>query len=113
MRKRVYVAGPISKGNLQENIDKAARAGVSLLTSGFAVYIPHLSALIEPDALVGTPRYEEWLENDFAWIEKSDAVLRLDGESAGADREVAYARDRGVLTFYSVDDIVSWFRDHP
>ena len=34
-----------------------------------------------------------------------DAVLRLPGESTGADQDVAIARDRGLPVYYGVDEI--------
>ncbi|MGV9453131.1 DUF4406 domain-containing protein [Streptomyces sp. NPDC003635] len=36
-----------------------------------------------------------------------DAVLRLPGESAGADQDVATARRRGLPVYYSVEEIPS------
>jgi len=34
-----------------------------------------------------------------------DAVLRLPGESTGADQDVAIARERGIPVYHSVDEI--------
>jgi hypothetical protein len=34
-----------------------------------------------------------------------DAVLRLPGDSTGADRDVAIAQERGLPVYFSVDDI--------
>ena len=38
-------------------------------------------------------------------LEHSDAVLRLPGESRGADNDVAIARRRGLPVYTSVDEI--------
>jgi hypothetical protein len=38
-------------------------------------------------------------------LEHCDAVLRLPGESTGADQDVAIARRRGLPVYYSVDEI--------
>jgi hypothetical protein len=38
-------------------------------------------------------------------LEHCDAVLRLPGESTGADRDVAIARERGLPVFTRVEDI--------
>jgi hypothetical protein len=102
-RLRVYVAGPISKGDVPANIRAGIDAGLRLLTAGYAPMIPHLSALVEPDALIGTPRYEDWMETDFAWIAAADALVRIPGDSAGADREIEHAEKHGVPVFYGVD----------
>lgn len=42
---------------------------------------------------------------DLEWMDHMDAVLRLPGESAGADMEVAHAKALGLPVFYSIDDI--------
>lgn len=105
-RLRVYVAGPISKGDVAANVKAGIDAGLRLLTAGFAPMIPHLSALVEPDALVGTPRYEDWMETDLAWITVADALVRIPGESAGADREVAHARKHYVPVYYGVSALL-------
>jgi len=105
--KRVYVAGPISKGDIWANVRRGVEVGLQLLDFGFAVFIPQLSMYAEPDALAGSKRYEEWLDNDFSWIEVSDCVLRIPGESAGADREVAHAEKLGIPVFYSLEDLIS------
>ena len=38
-------------------------------------------------------------------LEHCDAVLRLPGESTGADQDVAIARRRGLPVYYSLDEI--------
>lgn len=102
-RMRVYVAGPISKGDREANIKQAMDAGTKLLEAGYAPLIPHLTDFMEPGSTHGTERYEWWLETDLAWIETADAVLRLPGESVGADREVAHALKMGIPVFYDID----------
>ncbi len=38
-------------------------------------------------------------------LQHCDAVLRLPGESQGADQDVAIAQDRGIAVYYSLDEI--------
>jgi hypothetical protein len=38
-------------------------------------------------------------------LQRCDAVLRLAGESRGADQDVAIARDRGIPVYYRLDEI--------
>jgi hypothetical protein len=38
-------------------------------------------------------------------LERCDAVLRIEGESRGADLDVARARERGLKIFFSMDDV--------
>lgn len=115
-RIRVYVAGPISKGDRRENVQRGVDAGMALLAAGYAPMIPHLSDFIAPDDTVGTERYEWWMEHDLAWIEAADALVRLAGESAGAEREVAHARSLGIPVYESVGALIAaaskWGRRH-
>jgi hypothetical protein len=38
-------------------------------------------------------------------LQHCDAVLRLPGESTGADQDVAIARERGIPVYFDVDEI--------
>ena len=40
-------------------------------------------------------------------LEHCDAVLRLPGESTGADQDVAIAQERGLPVYYELDEIPS------
>lgn len=86
---RIFIAGPMSSsGEPGPNLHQAAVAASRLVEAGHAVYVPHLTWIV--DAIRPAP-IEQWKESDLAWIDASDAVLRLPGESKGADAEVAYA----------------------
>jgi hypothetical protein len=38
-------------------------------------------------------------------LQKCDAVLRLPGESRGADQDVAIARERNLPVYFSLDEV--------
>jgi len=100
--KYVYVAGPISKGDTLLNIRNGMRAGTELINRGFVPFVPHndfVQYMLDPDSL----DYETILNLDLAWIERCDALLRLWGESPGADREVKHAKKLGLVVTYSID----------
>lgn len=99
VRTRVYVAGPITLGDVEHNIQQAIAAGTVLLSRGYAPFVPHLDMYMDPTGLAGTPRYEEALEMDFSYISVCHALLRLPGESKGADREVAWATKLGIPVY--------------
>jgi hypothetical protein len=42
------------------------------------------------------------------FIPKCDCLLRLAGESEGADREVAFAKQRGIPVFYSITEVLEF-----
>ena len=44
-------------------------------------------------------------------LQHCDAVLRLPGESTGADQDVAIARERGLPVFHRVEDLPGYDRD--
>lgn len=111
---RIYVSGPI--GALDEGrparIRAAIDAGAALLRAGFAPFVPHLWAAamqdheVSADALAG---YEHWMAYDLDWLAACVAVLRLPGDSPGADREVAVAKGNGVPVFYSTKEVIAHF----
>lgn len=125
-RKRVYVAGPISKGDLAENVRRATRAALALMRAGYAPLCPHWSCyaggpLVSPSGTVyavaeplpaGTS-HGDWMGVDLPWVVVADAVLRLPGESAGADAEVREADRLGVPVFHGLDELDRYFRPVP
>lgn len=106
---RVYVAGPITLGDQLTNIVEGIRAGEQLLKLGFVPFVPHaMSALWH---MHHPKTHAEWLAYDFAWLQTCDALLRLPGESRGADAEVNYAVEHGIPCFYSVAGLVGHYAD--
>jgi hypothetical protein len=120
MKKRVYIAGPISKGGLFENVARADIAFRELLRAGFAPLCPHWSVFhgsifsagrfvaAVADPFPGGTTHADWMGVDLPWVEASHAVLRLPGESAGADLEVAHAERHGIPVFDSIDAVLAW-----
>lgn len=103
MKKKVYVAGPYTKTDPCINTNAAILAGNHLLDLGYSPFIPHLSHFWH----TVTPRpYSDWIEYDKEWVAVCDAVLRLPGESSGADGEVALAKSLGIPVFHSVGDLL-------
>lgn len=93
---KVYVAGPYTRGDVAENVHRAMEVGDFLLTLGMTPYVPHLTHFWH---LMFPRRYEEWMELDMEWLKECDAVVRLEGASEGADREVSAARGRGIPVY--------------
>ena len=98
---RVYVAGPLTKGDQLLNIRSAVEAGDRIQDAGHTVFIPHLSAqwhMLRPHG------YEWWMRWCMDWLGVCDVLLRLPGESSGADREVERARELGIEVFLDFSD---------
>ena len=102
---RVYVAGPYTFPDKVQNTRTAILAGNALLELGFVPFIPHLSHFWD---LLCPQRYSTWLEYDLNWLKQCDAVLRLPGDSKGADEEVSEAILNGIPVFDSISDLVAW-----
>lgn len=101
-RPRVYVAGPMSKGDKEANVVNGMRVGAKLLELGYAPFVPHLSYYHDS---VFPQDYETWLEMDFAWVSVSQAVFRIEGFSFGADRECALARILAIPIVTSFEEL--------
>ncbi len=99
---KIYIAGPYSLGDAATNVRNAVYAGSYVASLGHVPFIPHLShfwhMMIPED-------YEFWMRQDEVWLKCCDAVLRIEGESAGADKEVELAISLGMTIYTSVFDI--------
>ena len=101
---RIYIAGPYSKGDVALNVRKAIEAADYLVKKGHTPYIPHLTHFWH---LVSPKEYGFWLDYDESFIRHwAKAVLRLPGESEGADREVLLAEKLGLPVFYDINAIM-------
>lgn len=104
-RLYVYVAGPYTQGDPTENTANAIRAGNALFDLGIYPYIPHMSHFWHAQH----PRdYEDWMDLDFAWLERCDMLFRLPGYSPGADREVEHAHRLNIPIFLENGDRMGW-----
>ena len=101
--KKIYIAGPYTKGDVAVNVRNALSAANYLADKGFAPYVPHLTHFWHT---VFPRPYEFWLELDNQYLLCCDAVLRLPGESSGADKEVSLALGSGIPVFYGFDDLL-------
>jgi hypothetical protein len=123
MRKLlVYVAGPISKGDIVENCRQAHDAGMALIRAGLSVIVPHGNCfwgnvtLANADAFVpevqpGGLGHAAWVGMDLEIVRRCDAVLRLPGDSVGADLEVAEAAAMLMPVFGTVEGVVRWAQE--
>lgn len=101
---RVYVAGPLAKGDRADNIRRGIEAGERLRAAGYTPFIPHLNELWQAQH---PHSWAEWLSHDLEWVAQCDAVLRIEGESAGADLETRFAEARGIPVFHSHEALVA------
>jgi hypothetical protein len=126
--KRIYISGPITFGDLAANIRQADDAMLALMRAGLAPLNPMLTCFagsvwregFEVHGEANAKGHEgfcdlthgHWIASDLAWVEVADAVLRLPGESVGADAECAHARAIGVQVYYSVEAVIDAMLNH-
>lgn len=102
--KKIYVASQYSIGDPEANVLRQIDAGEDLINAGFIPYLPllsHYQHIIHPHD------YETWTRLDNSWVACCDALLRLPGESKGADEEVFLAIDLGIPVYYSIEDLIA------
>lgn len=104
MKPLVYIAAPYTKPDPVENTHNAFKIADSLLDVCVPL-VPHFTMFWH--ALSPKP-YEQWLEIDRAYLRVCDAVLRIGGESSGADGEVAYARELDKPVFENPGELIRW-----
>jgi hypothetical protein len=106
VRTKVYIASPYTKGDVAVNVKRQLDMADELMTLGYAPFAPlysHFQHMAHPRP------YQDWIAIDLVWVPVCDIVLRLDGESSGADGEVAFAKEHGIPVVFSVDELVARF----
>lgn len=106
----IYIAGPYSKPDPVVNTKKAIQLANTFLELGHDAFVPHLTMFWH---LLHPQEYERWLKYDFNWILRCEALFRMEGESPGADREVAFAKKSGIRVFYHMQEFHSFIEDIP
>ena len=102
-KTKVYIASPYNKGDVAVNVKRQLDCTDELMTLGFAPFTPlysHFQHMAHPRP------YQDWINIDLEWVTSCDCLLRLDGESSGADGEVKHALENGVPVYYSVEEMV-------
>jgi len=103
--KLIYIAAPYSQGDPIINIRNAVMAADKLLELGYLPFIPHLTGFWH---LLSPKPYKTWMAIDREMLRRCDAVLRLDGLSPGADKEVVFAEELGLNVYYSIEELSKW-----
>lgn len=103
---KVYIASPYRLGDKDRNVKRQIDAFHELLKRGFSPFAPLLNHYVDQEY----PHSEqEWLSYDFDWLDVCDCVLRLEGESAGADEEVSRHRLARKPVFFTINDLLKTY----
>lgn len=99
---KIYIAGPYTKGDVAENVRNAVYAGNLVAHRGHMPFIPHLTHFWH---MLIPHEIDFWYAQDIEWLRVCDALLRIEGESTGADREEEIAREMGIPIYTNVFSI--------
>ena len=109
----ILIAGPYRSGTggdpalIARNLERLEEAAAPIHRLGHVpmigewVALPILRGMRDTDAAGGDVMYE----TAHRLLQHCDAVLRLPGESAGADKDVEIALERGLPVYRSIDEI--------
>ena len=112
----ILIAGPYRSGTGDEaekmsaNLHALERYALPLYRAGHLPMIGEWVALpiirAAGSVSVGDAVYQEYLYPVASrLLERCDAVLRIPGESKGADQDVAIAKQRGLPVFYKLEEV--------
>lgn len=101
----IYIASPYSShADKQAAVDAQIDAFAVLRDAGHQPIAPLLSHYVDQRH---PANYERWMQWCMAMVSVADLVVRLPGNSSGADREVAEARRLGKPVVYGVESVVN------
>lgn len=112
----ILIAGPYRSGTnddktlMQQNLNNLEAVALPLFRKG---HIPMIGEWVALPLihLAGSkkPGDEAWEEVQYPvahrLLERCDAVLRIKGESKGADEDVRLALERGLKVYYNLEDV--------
>lgn len=103
---KVYIASPYTIGDVAKNVKLQLDTVNKLMNKGFAPFAPlysHFQHMVHPRP------YEDWIKVDLEWVRVCDCLLRIGGESKGADDEVRCAKINGIPVFYTFQDLYRYY----
>lgn len=104
---RIYIACPYSIGDKDRNVLAAIEAAELIMKAGHRPVNP---LLLHYHNSIFQHGYDDWLEQDFSDIVTCKLLVRLPGESRGADREVAFAKEYGLEVFYGMEILLEYLQ---
>jgi hypothetical protein len=118
-RMMILIAGPYRSGTgddphkMAANLRRLEAASYPIFKAGHIPMIGEWVALpiwqVAGGSAIGDALYDDILYPTAGrLIERCDAVLRLEGESKGADNDVRLAQARGIPVYYHVDEIPTY-----
>jgi hypothetical protein len=107
--KRVYIAGKLNADAVGyiKNVHNMIVAANQIRKLGYVVYIPCLDIL--SGLIDGSMEYEDYADNNMAWLEFADFLYVLPGyeTSKGTQKEIEQAEILGIPVIYKITSLVN------
>ena len=100
---KIYIASPYTKGDKEANVHNAMAAADELIKAGFLPIQPLLHHYFDK---YYPQDYSFYLKAGLGMVTVADAVLRLPGESVGADLEEYVADLNNILVFDDIPTLI-------
>lgn len=102
---KVYIASPYTLGDAGTNVKKQLDMAGLLLDIGLIPFAPLTTHFLH---MANPKTYETWMDFDFEWVKACDSLLRLPGESKGADSEMGIALRYDIPIFNDLIPLLDW-----
>jgi hypothetical protein len=113
----ILIAGPYRSGTnddpvlMQQNLERLESAALTLFRAG---HIPLIGEWLALPLLkiAGSKKPGDKICQEISYpvahrlITKCDAILRMEGNSTGADNDVKVAKQLGLPVYYHIEDII-------
>ena len=106
MIAKIYVAGPYTNGDTAINVRTVIETANKLADLGFAPYVPHFTHYWH---VIFPREYQYWVDLHNQFLPYCNAVLRIPGQSNGADKEVELAKSLNIPVFNSIEDLKKYY----
>lgn len=100
--KVIYIASPYTIGDVAANVAVQIDAAHRIMDMGHCPIAPLLSHFLH---LHRQRDYHDWINVDLELVKRCDIVLRLPGESSGAEGECRLAREINVPVCVGWDEL--------
>lgn len=102
---KVYIASPYTIGGQAKNVRRSLEVADRLRELGYLPFCPLLSHFWD---MIFPHDYDYWMKMDLEWLMNCNVVLRLSGESKGADLEEVVATQYNIPVVYTIEQLEEW-----
>ena len=111
--KRVYLAGPLTAPTCSyiSNVHAMIQVEWAIRKAGFSCFNPALDILT--GMAIGGMTYDDYFNNNAAWIPAADALFLMPGweHSAGCCKERQIAAMHNIPAFMNITDLTAWGKE--